>query len=376
MGLKVFHTADVHIGLRFGSRGYDPAVRARLVEARQEVVERMVVLANDRGCDLLVVVGDLFDNQRVGKKEIKAAAAALSKFDGGVAVLPGNHDFTQSGEDPIWDSFRDVAGDRVLVLSRAESVDLRDGFGLDAALYPGPCTAKHMSDNAIDWIEHEARLEGVRFHLGLAHGSLEGLSPDFNQEYFPMSRAALDDKAMDAWLLGHTHIRFPDTNSGTEERVFFPATPEPDGFDCRHPGYAWILELEEGGAVRYESVATGAFRFHEIERVIASETDVEALRAEFDELSSQRDLVKLALRGRVPAAIYDERHALVDELRQCVLYLEDDLSGMTQKITQKEIDAEFTEGSFPHRVLSSLAQQDGDSMALQLAYDLIQEARR
>ena len=375
MGLKIFHTADVHIGLKFGSRGYEPDVRQRLVAARQEVVERMVSLANDRGCDLLVVAGDLFDNPRVAKRDLKEAAAALSRFEGVVALLPGNHDYLQRGEDPIWDSFRDVAGDRVLVLTAPEPLDLRP-FDLDAAIYPGPCSAKHLVTNAIGWIGPGTKLEGVRFHLGLAHGSLEALSPDFNQEYYPMSRRELDDKAMDAWLLGHTHVRHPDTDGGSEERVFFPSTPEPDGFDCRHPGHAWIIELEESGAIRYKSVTTGTFRFHEIEREISAEMDVEQLRELFVAMDPRRDLVKLALRGKVPAEIYEERQVVIDELRGRVLYLEADLSEVMQKITQKEIDAEFSEGSFPHRVLSSLALEPRDSLALQLAYELIQEARR
>ena len=48
---------------------------------------------------------------------------------------------------------------------------------------------------------------------------------------------------------------------------------------------------------------------------------------------------------------------------------------MLRAVRQEDLDAEFTEGSFPHQFLSALAQNESDQFALQLAYDLVKEAR-
>jgi hypothetical protein len=44
------------------------------------------------------------------------------------------------------------------------------------------------------------------------------------------------------------------------------------------------------------------------------------------------------------------------------------------RVTQEEIDREFTEGSFPHRLLSQLANQSDAPEALQIAYELLGSA--
>ncbi|OHB79632.1 MAG: hypothetical protein A2W31_02150 [Planctomycetes bacterium RBG_16_64_10] len=63
MPLRIFHTADVHIGLKF-MRGYPDAIRDKLLDARLETLARLVDIANEQQCHLFVVAGDLFNNVR------------------------------------------------------------------------------------------------------------------------------------------------------------------------------------------------------------------------------------------------------------------------------------------------------------------------
>ena len=72
MPLKILHTSDLHLGMKFAS--YDGEVQEKLVEARFECLSRLVAAANDNGCDLLVVAGDLFDRVTVAKRDIVRAA--------------------------------------------------------------------------------------------------------------------------------------------------------------------------------------------------------------------------------------------------------------------------------------------------------------
>lgn len=376
MSIRIFHTADLHLGLRFTRGGYPPGLRERLVGQRLETLGSMVDTANERGCGLLVVAGDLFDNPRVARGLVRQAAETLGRFAGVVAVLPGNHDHAQQ-EDPLWPAFVDALGEGHHLLRREEPCDLtRQGVPL--VLFPGVCGSRHSGDNAIGWIPAAlaalALDDSVR-RVGVAHGSLEGLSPDFGGDYFPMTRAELQAAGMDAWLLGHTHVRHPDRDRLDGETILFPATPEPDGFDCRHGGHAWIVELAADGAVAGESVATGSFRFRSVERTLAGESDLAALQAEFAGFDAGRDLVKLRLAGRLPGDLFDARGDWLAGLRERVLYLEDDLSALLREIRAADIGREFTGGSFPFRLLDGLAGEGGDPEALQLAWELVREAR-
>lgn len=371
--IRIFHTADLHLGLRF-TRGYEPALREALVARRLECLREMVDLANERQCGVFVVAGDLFDTPRVAKSLVRGAAAALARFEGVVAVLPGNHDYAQE-EDPLWPEFSAALGERHHLLRRETPCDLREN-GLDLVLFPGVCGSRHSKENAVAWVPTALASLGLPSEVrrvGVAHGSLEGLSPDFNGDYFPMSRAELEASGMDLWLLGHTHVRHPDRERLEGERILFPATPEPDGFDCRHGGHAWIVELGEDGSVSGESVATGRYRFRTLERSLSGPEDLEALRREFAAFDRGRDLVKLVLSGRLPGELFETRDAWLGELEGGVLHLETERSGLVREIGPADIDAAFTVGSFPHRLLHGLAGPEGDPEALQLAWELVQK---
>ena len=55
MLLRIFHTADLHIGMKFNS--YPDDIRNCLIEARFDVLDKMVRILNDRLCNLFVVAG-------------------------------------------------------------------------------------------------------------------------------------------------------------------------------------------------------------------------------------------------------------------------------------------------------------------------------
>lgn len=374
--LRIFHTADVHVGLRF-TRGYPDALQKELIDERIQVVERMADLANNESCDLFVVAGDLFDHLKVSKASIRKTAEALSRFQGVVAVLPGNHDYIQDTDDPVWPVFVDALGEGHLLLKDNTPYDL-EPWDINAVLFPGPCRSKHDRRNAIGWIADAVQeTADGKIKIGVAHGSLSGLSPDFNGDYFPMTEVELQSMDIDVWLLGHTHIRFPDQDAGRGPRIFYPSTPEPDGFDCRHSGYAWVMDLKNDEPPVFRSVDTGRFRFHDItEAGLTSENDLQRITRDFSELDPTRSLARLRLKGRLTEDVLEQVPEFRKAIAGSVRYLELDTQSLLRAIRQADINAEFTEDSFPHRLLSELAKNDADQLALQLAYELVMGARQ
>ncbi len=378
MAMRIFLASDFHLGMKFA--GY-PDVQAELVNARFQCLERVVREAGERRSDLLVVAGDLFDRVSVARRDVQRAAETLRGFTGRLAaVLPGNHDFLSSGDD-LWRTFRDASGGSVLVLERAQPHPLAH-YDLDACLYPGPCTTKHSKRNAIGWVRDASRETAARFRIGVAHGSLEGVSPDFAGDYYPMTRAELGEAGLDLWLLGHTHVRFPDAPGSGEvkaaksgERVFFPGTPEPDGFDCPHEGGAWSLDLGEDGGISAQPVQTGAFRFVDLDLGIRAAADLDSLEKRFSGPEAKAVLARIRLSGRAPRELLDEVEQVRRRMAGRLLHLDLRTDALREEITVEAIDKEFAEGSFPHALLRRLADA-GDFEALEIAHGLLEEARR
>ena len=61
----------------------------------------------------------------------------------------------------------------------------------------------------------------------------------------------------------------------------------------------------------------------------------------------------------------------IQGLETCVLHLETCTSGLLRLIQQNDIDREFTEGSFPHRLLSELLKDPEDQLALQIVHEMM-----
>lgn len=371
MPLKILHTADIHLGMKFA--GY-PEISEQLQEARFQTLERLVSTANREKCDLLAVAGDLFNTVSVSKTIITRAAHILSGFEGQYClVLPGNHDY--AGPDPggLWGVFRGQAGDNVLVTDQAQCYPLEvHDRGLQ--VYPAPCQAKHSALPATGWIkELGLPAESPDWRLGLAHGSLEGVSPDQQGQYYPMRRADLESLPLDVWLLGHTHITYP-AKPGSRDRVYNPGTPEPDGLDCGHGGHAFILTLQEDRTIQSRLLDTGTYRFYDIQTEVRSAQDLAGLEQQYSGTEYQASVLRLTLSGVLNREEYRGLPALEAALRSRVLHLLWHSEAVTEKIDQARIAAEFTQGSFPSLLLEELLRAQDDE-ALQTAYELLQEAR-
>jgi exonuclease SbcD len=375
MSLKIFLTADVHLGMKFASY---PEVQSELSGARFNTLAECVSIANREECDLFVVAGDLFDRVSVSDRDILHAAQILSEFEGRFScTLPGNHDYYPSGSRDIWQLFKQHAGDNHEVLKEEKCFSLK-AFDLDVALYPAPCDAKHSEKNRLDWIKKTEKNSGVKYHFGVAHGSLEGFSPDFDKKYYPMNLEELLECGLDLWLLGHTHTQYPDPeNPVVNSKVFYPGTPEPDGFDCKHEGKALIITIDDKKNTRVKSFRTGTYRFTHDEIQVNSATDFEKLRTRYSPEKYKDTLLKLVIKGTLHKDLYDGLLSIIDIIEKNLFYLTRpvDMSGLKEMITPKDIDSEFSEGSFPHRLLTELSREE-DSHALQIAYTLIQEVRK
>ncbi len=374
MSLKFLHTADLHLGMTFRNRAYPDEVRDQLVEARFETLSELVERANKEQCRLMIIAGDLFHRANVASAVVKRAVEILSRFEGPAAILPGNHDYFEP-YGSLWPEFKERAPEELILLSEMKPYPLHD-YGVEAVLYPAPCDAKHAPTNRLGWIKDLADKPPGKWHIGVAHGAVKGISPDFENQYYPMEEAELDALNLDQVCLGHTHIAYPDQKEAENRPFLYCGTPEPDGFDCRHTGRAWITDIDESGQSYSRLLETGRYCFLEINKQVRVREDFQNLHRELADLpGDRRTLVKLKFSGTLPEEEYNDRFTAYSNLHEALFYLEIDDSELTVEITPEVIAANYPEGSFPYRFLNRLVRKENPE-ALQTAYRLVEEVKR
>ena len=372
--LKIFLTGDNHIGLKYASH----SEAATICAGRIAAFASMVDAANAEGCELFVVAGDLFENTgSIAKKDVKAVLELLSRFDGIVAILPGNHDYYDPNAK-LWQYFRELMQpyDNIMLLCEPKpyAVSLGDN---DAVLYPAPCRALHSApgENALGWIKAaDIPRDGV-CRIGIAHGAVEGETIDSEGAYYLMRRDELESIPVDLWLLGHTHVPFPrglsEKETVTDERIFNAGTHVQTDVACRSDGECFILSIDGDRTVRAKKLVSGGLRF--FRRTVTVYPGELSSRLE-EALRDMEDgsVVDVLLRGTVSAEEYESRHALAEEALSRFLEGTYDDAGLSRQITQELIEAEFPETSLSARLLSALSEEPKE---LQLAYELLTSLR-
>lgn len=364
MSLKIFHTGDIHLGMKFN--GYDQRVKEVLAEARFLSLENMIQRSNDLDTDIFVIAGDLFNTTQALKRDIKRAVKILNGFNGAcVIVMPGNHDY-DNGMMELWDEFTSVPSEKILLINKEERYSLED-YDLDVVVYPAPCHSKHSKENSLAWIKKEGIANSGKYHIGVAHGALEGLSPDIEGNYYYMEMDELDSIDTDLWLIGHTHVRYPLKDKVIDQKIYNAGTPEPDGLDYSGEGSAWFITIDEESK-NAEKINTGEYRFFDEDFKIESDEDLDSISNWILKEDRSKQIIRLNISGRISKEGYGSISEFYDSLHKKVFHLIVNDSDLKLKINEDTIKKEFTEGSFPYEFLNKLTY---DEEALQIAYDLL-----
>ena len=367
--LRIFVTGDNHIGMKYASH----KEAATLASSRITAFEEMVRTANLENCDLFVITGDLFENTySTSKQDIKTLLRFLSDFRGMVVVLPGNHDYYDK-DVKVWKYFKDVQSsyDNIMLLTdyHPYSLTVND---MDVVLYPALCTSLHSvpGKNNLGWIRETEICADGAFHIGLAHGSVEGETIDSEGKYFLMKRAELESIPVDTWLIGHTHVPFPRnlTTDFTEgEKIFNAGTHVQTDVSCNTEGLCFIVEITEDKSVRAKKVVSGNLRFYRKDIAVTADQMEDILDRELADLANN-SVVDLRISGAVTADEYDRRHSIItDALDRFIEGTYSDYA-LTKLISRELIEQEFPETSFSAGLLTALLDEPKES---QLVYELL-----
>ena len=372
--MKIFLTGDNHIGLKYASHNE----AAILCEKRIAAFQSMVDCANKENCALFVIAGDMFENTySVSKRDIKALLDTLSRFLGTVVVLPGNHDYYDA-EVKVWQYFKDVmqTHDNIMLLTEYRPYELTCDDD-DVVLYPAHCTSLHSApgQNNLDWIKDEDIDADGAYHIGIAHGAVEGETIDNEGAYFLMKRSELERIPVDVWLIGHTHVPFPrnlkEDAYTVGEKIFNAGTHVQTDVSCNTDGQCFIIEIEKDKTVKAKKFVSGNIRFYR-KNVDVSAGEFECMVA--NELKDIADeaVVDVLLNGAVTAEEYEDRHRILDKLLARFIEGTYNDATLSRLITKELIEAEFPETSLSAGLLSALLD---DPKEAQLAYELLKSLK-
>lgn len=379
--IKIFVTGDNHFGKKYDRY---PEIRDRLVDNRFVCFEKMVEKAEQEGCDIFAVTGDLFDNcSSIRKSDVERVVRILAGFAGRVLVLPGNHDY-YTGEEKVWKDFDDAlrtCDNNIIRLDRFEPYPIEIAEET-VVIYPAFCRSKHSRENNLGWIKEISVPKNGQINIGMAHGAIEGVTPDMQKEYFLMTEPELQAIPMDVWLVGHTHIPYPGGLSEDEEiggyRIFNAGTHAQTDLHNNTRGYGFIISVDKQGdkaqvsAKKYQS---GTIFFYDIAvRVSSAEGDsLEALLQEKLDPLEAESVVRLTVAGSVFSEEYSRRRELYKKYCDRFLSWELQDDELHEEITLDRVREEFAESSFAAKLMEAL---QGDQTELQMAYELLQECSR
>lgn len=277
---RILHTADIHLGKSFARFG---DAQSRLADELRRVIPRLGQVAGQAGVDALVIVGDLFDSNDVGRAVRDGAFSALRELAPlPIVIIPGTHDCLDGGSVYRRPEWRELT--HVHLFSDPEPSTIVLG---EVAFHARVNTTNRNPVSPLAGL----RPADAPFNVALAHGSYQDAMEVDDTDY-PITGADIRATAMDYVALGHWHAWFAVPGP---VRALYCGAPQP--FDFRGSGAAAIVDLASG-AVEARVVASLRFAEAQVQVVPGMSADdaiAELRRMPGDGLEAE--VVRVAVAG-------------------------------------------------------------------------------
>ena len=132
---RFLHTADLHLGRRFGNLPEE--VRGRLIEARHQILPRLAAAAKAHGAKHILIAGDTFDTETPSDPVWRQALTAMAAAEVTWWLIPGNHDSLAA--ETLWARLEEKAPANVRLIRDAGLIEMEAGV----ALLPAPLPSRY-----------------------------------------------------------------------------------------------------------------------------------------------------------------------------------------------------------------------------------------
>ena len=293
--MKFIHTSDWQIGMKAESIG---RMAERVREERLDAAKRVVQTALDNGAEMIVLTGDLFEDNAVDRLLVRKIGEILRAFSAPVYIIPGNHDPLMPGS--VWEHSVWKEASNIIIFDKAEPLELDD-----CILFPCPLHEKYSTKNPTSWINAK---DSIKTAIGLAHGNVEGIpngEPDF-----PIPRDAAKQLGLDYLALGHWHSYSRYEADDGVCRMAYSGTHETTKFGERDSGNVILVEIaQRDSPPKLTQIKTGRLDWRTLEHTVDQPKSLEAVISELGKLDQpDATLLRVFIGGIL---FPEDRHSLV-----------------------------------------------------------------
>ena len=294
--VKFIHTADWQLGM---TRHFlADADQARFDAARIDAARQIGALAEAEGCAFVVVCGDVFESNQVGRPVVVRALDAMAAAPGVTFyLLPGNHDPLDASSVYRSPTFVENRPDNVVVLEDSDPVEVSPGVELVPAPWPTKRPLTDLVASACEALQDDGTVRVVA-----GHGALDSLSP--NRDDPALIGLKELESRLGSGLIHYVALgdRHSSTDASASGRIWYAGAPEPTDYDETDPGNVLVVELDASG-IQVESRRVGSWRFVREEWDLTGDADIDALGEWLSGLGGkERAILKLSLVGQVSLA--------------------------------------------------------------------------
>lgn len=234
--IKVLHTGDFHLGYDYGKYEEHSVERA---EENMETFGRVVDLCRSEQADIMLIAGDLFDNDNPKDAILYFVIDNFKKIEDVIVMIaPGNHDYYRKG------SFYEK------ISTLCQNVFIFDGemdfyeFNIretTVRIYGAGFTAPIMKNSLMG---QRKMFRDNAINIGVFHGEI-GSAGD--SKYAPMSLKQIEKNCFDYLALGHIHKQTEVLHAGGTNYAYCGC---PEGLNFKNLGIrgVYIGDVGQGYA--------------------------------------------------------------------------------------------------------------------------------
>ncbi|WP_068675710.1 exonuclease SbcCD subunit D [Oceanobacillus sp. Castelsardo] len=201
--ISFIHAADLHLDSPFKGLAHTPDhIFQEIVESTFLSLDKLVAIAIKKAVDFVLIVGDLFDNEKQSLKaqiRLRKAFEELKRHNIEVYLSYGNHDFLNGNLHPV------TYPDNVHIFGK-ETVShftYKKGNETLANIYGFSYENRAVTDRKVK--EFKVINHDIPFHIATLHGSIQNNTE--HDVYAPFQLSELQKEPFDYWGLGHIHKR-------------------------------------------------------------------------------------------------------------------------------------------------------------------------
>lgn len=268
--LKILHTADIHLGIKFPGLGSQGDTQRRQVE---ETFKNVISAAVDENVDIVLIAGDLFDSNWQSQRNVELAVEQfklLERSNIPICLIPGNHDCFDSSS--IYRKVDFGARCPNLRIFTGENMEHYEYPDIGLTVYGKPNLSEKSSVSPLEGIE---RATSSRYHVAMAHGSFF-IPEKVDRDDHVFTAEEIANSGMDYIALGHWHSAYPCADKGVV--AWYCGAPEWLDWKQKDIGQVLLVTISDTGEVKVVPKTVGLRCGDEVEVDMAGIADLAGLR--------------------------------------------------------------------------------------------------